>query len=53
MEAGIQSISQKPRHVPYHLESPLKNWSEQGEADGIFKKMPRNEAVIWCSPLVV
>ena len=48
MEAGIQPIAQKPRHVPYHLESPLKKWIEQGEADGIFEKVPRNEAITWC-----
>ena len=25
IEAGIQPIAQKPKHVPYHQESPLKN----------------------------
>ena len=52
-EAGIRPITQKPKHIPYHLDSLFKKWIEQGEADGIFEKVPRNEAIIWCSPLVI
>ena len=50
MEAGIQPIVQKPRHIPYHLESPLKKWIEQGEAVSIFEKVPWNKTITWCSP---
>ena len=53
MEAGIQPIAQKPRHVPYQPESLLKKWIEQGEANSKYEKMPRNEAIKWCSPFIV
>ena len=53
MEAGIQSIAQKPRHVPYQVESLLKNWIEQREANSKYEKMPRNEAITSCSSFIV
>ena len=40
MEAEKQPIPQKPTHVPYQQEYVLKKWIEQGEADGIFEKVP-------------
>ena len=42
MEAGVQSIVEKSRHVPYQQVSPLKKWFKQGEGGGIFEKVPRN-----------
>ena len=45
MEPGLQPIAQKPRHIPNQLEFPLKKCIEQGEADSIYEKMPRNEAI--------
>ena len=53
MEAGIQPIAQKPRHVPYQPESSLKKWIEQREANSKYEKMPRNEAITWCSSFIV
>ena len=46
-------VAQKPRHVPYYLIEPLKNWLEEGIRERIFEKVPKDEAITWCSPLVV
>ena len=45
--------AQKPRHVSYHLINPLKEWLRKGEEMDIYEKVPENEAITWCSPLVV
>ena len=46
-------IVQKPRPVPYHLQKPLKQWLDQCVADDIFETVPTDEAITWCSPIVV
>ena len=46
-------VAQKPRHVAYHLQQPLKEWLNQGVEEKIFEKVPDGEPITWCSPLVV
>ena len=53
LEEGTVPVAQKPRHIAYYLEEPLKKWLEQGIREGIFEKTPKGEAITWCSPLVV
>ena len=53
LEPGTEPVAQKPRPVPYHLKEPLKKWLDRGIVEGIFEKVPENESVTWCSPLVV
>ena len=37
--------------IPYSLH--LKKWDKKGEADDIFEKVPKNEAIPSCSPLII
>ena len=37
-------ITQRPRHVAFHLVKPLKEWLEIGVKDEIFEKVPEGEA---------
>ena len=53
MDPAATPVAQKPRHVPYHLQEPLKKWIEQGVEEEIFEKVPDGEPITWCSPLVV
>ena len=53
IEKDAKSVAQKPRHVPYYLMEPLKDWLEIGIREEIFEKVPKNEAITWCSPVVV
>lgn len=53
MDPDAVPVAQKPRNVPYYLQQPLKEWLEEGVREGIFEKVPPNEAITWCSPLVV
>ncbi len=53
IDENAQPIAQKPRHVPYYLVDPLKEWLDTGVNEGIFKPVPEGEAITWCSPLVV
>jgi len=53
MEEDASPVAQRPRPVAYHLKEPLKEWLEQGEQEEIFERVPENEAITWCSPLVV
>ena len=53
MEENEIPVAQRPRHVPYYLEEPLKQWIEQGVEENIFEKVPAGEDITWCSPLVV
>ncbi len=53
LEKDAIPIAQKPRHVPYYLVDPLKKWIETGLREGIIEKVPKGEAITWCSPLVV
>ena len=53
MKPEVTSVNQRPRPAPYHLQEPLKQWIEQGLKEDIFEKVPENEPITWCSPLVV
>ena len=53
MKANAMPVAQKPRSVPYYLQEPLKKWLDQGLAEDIFEKVPDDEPVTWCSPVVV
>lgn len=53
MKPEAVPIAQKPRPVAYYLQKPLKAWLEQSIAEGIFEKVPPNEPITWCSPIVV
>jgi len=53
IEEDAIPVAQKPRHVPYYLVKPLKEWLELGVKEGIFEEVGRDEAITWCSPLVV
>ena len=53
MKSEAVPVAQKPRQVPYFLQEPLKKWLEQGVNEDIFEKVPDDEPVTWCSPIVV
>ena len=53
MKPGVVPVAQKPRHVPYYLQEPLKTWLDFSIQEDIFEKVPDDEPVTWCSPLVV
>ena len=53
MDPEAIPTAQKPRHVAYHLQKPLKEWLDQGIEQQIFEKVPDGEPITWCSPLVV
>ena len=36
MEENEIPVAQRPRHVPYYLEEPLKQWIEQGVEENIY-----------------
>ena len=39
--------------MPYYLQRALRKWLDQGIAGDSFEKVPDNEAITWCSPVVV
>ena len=53
MKASPIPVAQKPRSVPYYLQEPLKKWLDQELAGDIFEKVPDDEPITWCSPVVV
>lgn len=46
-------VAQKPRQVAYYLQRPLKKWIEKCVQEDIVEKVPEDEHIKWCSPLVV
>ncbi|CAH3177125.1 unnamed protein product [Porites lobata] len=52
MKASAIPVAQKPRSVPYYLQEPLKKWLDQGLTGDIFEKVPDDEPITWCSPVV-
>ena len=40
MDPEAIPVAQKPRHIPYHLQIPLKKWIEQGVKEEISEKVP-------------
>ena len=53
MKASAIPVAQKPRSVPYYLQEPLKKWLDQELPGDIFEKVPDDEPITWCSPVVV
>ena len=53
MKASAIPVAQKPRSVPYYLQEPLKKWLDQGLTGDIFEKVPDDEPITWCSPVLV
>ena len=53
MKPEAAPVAQKPRQVPYYLQTPFKEWLEQGVEEDIFEKVPENEPITWCFPVVV
>ena len=53
MKPEAVPAAQKPRQVPFFLQEPLKKWLEQGVNEDIFEKVPGDEPVTWCSPIIV
>ena len=53
MRSDAAPVAQKPRQVPYYLQEPFKKWIDEGVQGDIFEKVPDNEPITWCSPVVV
>ena len=53
MRPDAAPVAQKPRQVPYYLQEPFKQWIDQGVQEDLFEKVPDNEPITWCSPVVV
>lgn len=53
MKTGAVPIAQKPRNIPYYLQTPLKTWLDKCIDQDLFERIPDNEPITWCSPLVV
>ena len=39
--------------MPYYLQGALRKWLDQGITGDGFEKVADNEAITWCSPVVV
>ena len=39
--------------MPYYLQGALRKWVDQGITGDSFEKVADNEAITWCSPVVV
>ena len=52
---GIGKMEDKKRgkEISYYLQEQLKKWLDQGLAGDTFEKVPDDEPVTWCSPVVV
>ena len=48
MDPNATPVAQKSRHVPYHLQQPLKKWIDEAVEKGIFEEVPTNEEITWC-----
>ena len=53
LKSNTTPITQKPRRVAYHLLDPLKNRINEFVENDIMEEVPVQEAITWCSPLVV
>ena len=53
MKEGATPVAQKARPVAYYLQKPLKDWLDQCVEEGIYERVPEEEPISWCSPLVV
>ncbi len=53
MKEDAEPVAQKPRRVAYHLMDPLKKRLQEFVEQGIMEKVPDQEPITWCSPIVV
>ena len=53
MKEDAVPVAQKARPVAYYLQEPLKKWLDQCVEEGIYERVPADEPITWCSPLVV
>jgi hypothetical protein len=53
MDPDSTPIAQKSRRVPYHLLEPQEHRINEFIESDIIEKVPEQEAIGWCSPLVV
>ena len=53
MKPDAVPVAQRPRPVPYYLQKPLKLWLDQCVENSIFERVPNDEPITWCSPVVV
>ena len=53
MKEETAPVAQKARPVAYYLQEPLKKLLEKGVEDDVFERIPNDEPIEWCSPLVV
>ena len=53
MKPEAVPVAQKPRQLPYYLQKPFRKWLDQGINEDIFEKVPDDEPITWCSPVVV
>ena len=53
MDPDAIPVAQKPRHVPYHLQQPLKEWLPLGVEENIFEKFSEGVSITWRLPLVM
>ena len=53
MKDNVNPVAQKARPVAYYLQKPLKDWLDQCVEEGIYEKVPKEDPITWCSPLVV
>ena len=53
MKEGAEPVAHKPRSVAYHLMDPLKKRLQEFVQQGIMGKVPDQEPITWCSPIVM
>ena len=52
MNESAEPVAQKPRRIAYHLMEPLQKRLQEFVEKDIMEKVPDQEPVIWCSPIV-
>ena len=53
MDKDAEPVAQKPRRTAYHLMEPLKKRLQEFVEKDIMEKVPDQEPITWCSPIVV
>ena len=53
MNGNAEPVAQKPRRIAYHLMEPLQKRLQEFLEKDIMEKVPDQEPVTWCSPIVV
>jgi hypothetical protein len=53
MDEEAEPVAQKPRRFAYHLIEPLQKRLQEFVEQDIMEKVPDQEPITWCSPMVV